>query len=71
MFENDVKMYGIQTALYDDTETVTFENDVKMYGIQTILFPLCLHNTFENDVKMYGIQTDQVSINSHVCLRMM
>ena len=34
-FENDVKMYGIQTgadvALYDET----FENDVKMYGIQT------------------------------------
>ena len=38
MFENDVKMYGIQTALYDDTETVTFENDVKMYGIQTLSF---------------------------------
>ena len=46
VFENDVKMYGIQTvALYDETETV-FENDVKMYGIQTsawlFFLPICL-----------------------------
>ncbi len=49
----------------------TFENDVKMYGIQTNDFTIFISNLFENDVKMYGIQTDQVSINSHVCLRMM
>ena len=36
-FENDVKMYGIQTvnALVD--LITKFENDVKMYGIQTKL----------------------------------
>ena len=34
-FENDVKMYGIQTLpdIYNIPEE--FENDVKMYGIQT------------------------------------
>ena len=35
MFENDVKMYGIQTKNSDTTTQPTFENDVKMYGIQT------------------------------------
>ena len=34
-FENDVKMYGIQTLEYLDYERTLFENDVKMYGIQT------------------------------------
>ena len=35
MFENDVKIYGIQT--YKDELIIDgeFENDVKIYGIQT------------------------------------
>ena len=35
MFENDVKMYGIQTNASDVFTSAMFENDVKMYGIQT------------------------------------
>ena len=34
-FENDVKMYGIQTDSVALAPLVVFENDVKMYGIQT------------------------------------
>ena len=34
-FENDVKMYGIQTIIEPLEEEAQFENDVKMYGIQT------------------------------------
>ena len=34
-FENDVKMYGIQTGLVEPFRVLPFENDVKMYGIQT------------------------------------
>ena len=34
-FENDVKMYGIQTLSVPSTLYSWFENDVKMYGIQT------------------------------------
>ena len=34
-FENDVKMYGIQTTSIAVDEAMQFENDVKMYGIQT------------------------------------
>ena len=34
-FENDVKMYGIQTRKANESENCEFENDVKMYGIQT------------------------------------
>ena len=34
-FENDVKMYGIQTIANEETSPTLFENDVKMYGIQT------------------------------------
>ena len=34
-FENDVKMYGIQTPPAAHTAIRPFENDVKMYGIQT------------------------------------
>ena len=37
-FENDVKMYGIQTSEKIVPLSETFENDVKMYGIQTIFF---------------------------------
>ena len=36
-FENDVKMYGIQTYKRAIKCKVMFENDVKMYGIQTIM----------------------------------
>ena len=35
LFENDVKMYGIQTVSILGTVDTLFENDVKMYGIQT------------------------------------
>ena len=35
-FENDVKMYGIQTISELSTGLSMFENDVKMYGIQTL-----------------------------------
>ena len=34
-FENDVKMYGTQTAAVRSRPTWVFENDVKMYGTQT------------------------------------
>ena len=34
-FENDVKMYGTQTAVAEDSRTGKFENDVKMYVTQT------------------------------------
>ena len=34
-FENDVKMYGIQTIQTENCLIMQFENDVKMYGIQT------------------------------------
>ena len=72
MFENDVKMYGIQTSPYIYALSIEFENDVKMYGIQTMI---CYENSngkFENDVKMYGIQTLLPSpLSSLYCLRMM
>ena len=35
-FENDVKMYGTQTASFKMYPSYTFENDVKMYGTQTL-----------------------------------
>ena len=35
MFENDVEMYGAQTAVIALAALVTFENDVEMYGAQT------------------------------------
>ena len=34
-FENDVKMYGTQTASATMMNQFSFENDVKMYGTQT------------------------------------
>ena len=34
-FENDVKMYGTQTARARARTQGVFENDVKMYGTQT------------------------------------
>ena len=37
MFENDVKIYGIQTLFAREAHKVMFENDVKIYGIQTHL----------------------------------
>ena len=36
-FENDVKMYGIQTIKQYWFVVYRFENDVKMYGIQTYI----------------------------------
>ena len=35
-FENDVKMYGTQTAGMTESRPYRFENDVKMYGTQTL-----------------------------------
>ena len=37
-FENDVKMYGIQTDKTIYAADSGFENDVKMYGIQTVYY---------------------------------
>ena len=56
-FENDVKMYGTQTAFLMRFTTSLFENDVKMYGTQTSNFGILHSESFENDVKMYGTQT--------------
>ena len=56
-FENDVKMYGIQTRISLILAVYRFENDVKMYGIQTDENTMKIEDAFENDVKMYGIQT--------------
>ena len=42
LFENDVKMYGIQTLASLSLYSYTFENDVKMYGIQTDPYPVML-----------------------------
>ena len=36
VFENDVKIYGIQTNTNTGGFQARFENDVKIYGIQTI-----------------------------------
>ena len=37
-FDNDVKMYGIQTVELVNCDSGLFENDVKMYGIQTLVY---------------------------------
>ena len=56
-FENDVKIYGIQTnGPHIETDSA-FENDVKIYGIQTKICYSAISEKFENDVKIYGIQT--------------
>ena len=71
-FENDVKMYGIQTNPFPYSVAFQFENDVKMYGIQTDRGYDCACGAgFENDVKMYGIQTRNNLQNHGNCLRMM
>ena len=59
-FENDVKMYGIQTYCFFVKPNTLFENDVKMYGIQTWQYQVSFLIWFENDVKMYGIQTEKI-----------
>ena len=56
-FENDVEMYGAQTADYIRTYLVLFENDVEMYGAQTFDGGYSGKTQFENDVEMYGAQT--------------
>ena len=43
-FENDVKMYGIQTINLLECLRKQFENDVKMYGIQTITVAVVVHS---------------------------
>ena len=60
LFENDVKMYGIQTYFGGRPCTCVFENDVKMYGIQTAIKDPSERQAFENDVKMYSIQAESV-----------
>ena len=42
VFENDVKMYGIQTKNTETLSRSQFENDVKMYGIQTLQIVFCM-----------------------------
>ena len=71
MFENDVKMYGIQTRTKIQSTEEQFENDVKMYGIQTKGVPCKFPFVFENDVKMYGIQTKKSDTCLDLSLRMM
>ena len=51
-FDNDVKMYGIQTVELVNCDSGLFENDVKMYGIQTELEKRTGSPKFENDVKI-------------------
>ena len=61
-FENDVKIYGIQTCFPSATTSSMFENDVKIYGIQTRIRGEPCSKMFENDVKIYGIQTVPSSV---------
>ena len=70
-FENDVKMYGTQTAPAAIRQLYAFENDVKMYGTQTGLDNIGVINEFENDVKMYGTQTLRSQFPQQRGLRMM
>ena len=70
-FENDVKMYGTQTASTWARSSRWFENDVKMYGTQTGLDNIGVINEFENDVKMYGTQTLRSQFPQQRGLRMM
>lgn len=35
-FENDVKMYGTETKLWERKPLIWFENDIKMYGTETL-----------------------------------
>ena len=71
MFENDVKIYGIQTILMEKQSLCPFENDVKIYGIQTIADKIVTVSMFENDVKIYGIQTAESAASLLYSLRMM
>ena len=71
MFENDVKIYGIQTSDMGQLPFCKFENDVKIYGIQTMHRQKKVISTFENDVKIYGIQTYVSTSIFGICLRMM
>ena len=59
MFENDVKIYGIQTAPTCGDSGGRFENDVKIYGIQTALCDRKMDCMFENDVKRYMVFKQQ------------
>ena len=56
-FENDVEMYGAQTANSIALYISWFENDVEMYGAQTSRTTHGSMVRFENDVEMYGAQT--------------
>ena len=56
-FENDVEMYGAQTAMTAGHCVYEFENDVEMYGAQTQQIRNPVGVLFENDVEMYGAQT--------------
>ena len=71
MFENDVKIYGIQTKTQKVKPDRSFENDVKIYGIQTCVRVDMHHKMFENDVKIYGIQTNPYRCEQLERLRMM
>ena len=70
-FENDVKIYGIQTVIHWFIVSCLFENDVKIYGIQTQNSAARGSLRFENDVKIYGIQTNITNYKTYISLRMM
>ena len=70
-FENDVEMYGAQTAELKEYCEHRFENDVEMYGAQTFWSDIFHFQQFENDVEMYGAQTKKGVSVSGICLRMM
>ena len=71
MFENDVKMYGIQTAQGGVAPRNPFENDVKMYGIQTRRLHRQWKQRFENDVKCMVFKQTLAGNKLHNRLRMM
>jgi len=71
LFENDVKIYGIQTSKTSFPLDTLFENDVKIYGIQTRVDSGKPSIAFENDVKIYGIQTGKSQTMYAPGLRMM
>ena len=56
-FENDVILYGGQTAMPRIFSLRSFENDVILYGGQTISATPPKPARFENDVILYGGQT--------------
>ena len=59
MFENDVEMYGAQTALKGAKYDNGFENDVEMYGAQTLVRSIQektdIRDTVNSAIAQFGI----------------